>query len=224
MILVPVDIFSPWWALNVLQIFLELAKNRSVETMKYFVCKRGKEIKTWLKKIVTMQAKIMIWEIKSVPTGLRLITFPDPSGKIIFLWWGAQNRWLCFFSSFEDHLFLLLAQDRSGDNKSNLGLKFDISSSPSCCKAFSSKLESAMSCLGPQRPDTQSNACGMRGPLPTSSLGCGKVFLQLGEDRPNSENLISFFCQRASYKILSSITIIITMGGKWLHCKPMTSP
>ena len=54
----------------------------------------------------------------------------------------------------------------------------------------------------------------MRGPLPTSSLGCGKLFLQLREGSPNSANLISFFCQRASYKILVSITIITTVGKK----------
>lgn len=52
------------------------------------------------------------------------------------------------------------------------------------------------------------------GQPPTHSLGCGKIFLQLREGSPNSENLISFFCQRASNKILGSITVIITVGGK----------
>lgn len=124
-----------------------------------------------------MQAKLMMAR-KSHARGLKLITFPNPKWQDIFLLQEHKiigSVFFFFFSSFEEISPPLLTQARAGDNKPNLGFKFQMSSLRSRYQGLSSKLRSAVSCLGPQRPDMNSNACGMRGPLPASSLECGKI-------------------------------------------------
>lgn len=126
-----------------------------------------------------MQAKIMIWEIKSHTESFDADNFSWPQVERYFSYVRSIKLLALLFHFLWRQLFSLLAQDRASDNKPNLVFKFKISSLGSCYQDFSSKVGSAGELPWPS--ELESNACGMRGHYPPAALGVGNYSFNSGK-------------------------------------------